>query len=138
LLNKMAHDGWVTYTQEQEGNRPPRRVFAITPAGEAAFQQLLRESLAKSQPMVYAGNIGLLFLDAIPPEEALRLLEKRRASVEGVLQEADTHEVFEEASSLLLLHQERHLTTELDWLDEVIARIDQSDDDGELTGGFLA
>ncbi len=80
--------------------------------------------------MVYAGNIGLLFLEAIPPEEGLELLEKRRARVEGVLQEADTHEVFEEASSLLLLHQERHLTTELEWLDEVIARIDQSDDDG--------
>ncbi|NIN68998.1 MAG: PadR family transcriptional regulator, partial [Anaerolineae bacterium] len=108
----------------------PRRVFAITPAGEAAFQQLLRESLADYQPMVYAGNIGLLFLEAIPPEEGLELLEKRRARVEGVLQEADTHEVFEEASSLLLLHQERHLTTELEWLDEVIARIDQSDDDG--------
>lgn len=138
LLNKMAADGWVTCTEEREGNRPPRRVFSITPAGEEVFQQLLRERIAEYQPMVYAENIGLLFLDALPSEEALELLGKRRASVEGVLQEVGTHEVFEEASSLLLMHQERHLATELEWLDEVIALIDQSDDDGELTGGRLA
>ncbi len=123
LLDKMAEDGWVTYREEREGNRPPRRVFAITPEGEAAFQQLLRESLADYQPIVFPGNIGLLFLDAIPPEEALELLQKRRASVAGVLQKAHTHNVHEESYSLMLLHQIRHLTTELEWLDEVIAQL---------------
>ncbi|MGD8597706.1 MAG: helix-turn-helix transcriptional regulator, partial [Anaerolineae bacterium] len=34
LLSNMADDGWVTFREEQEGNRPPRRVYAITPKGE--------------------------------------------------------------------------------------------------------
>ena len=51
LLSNMAEDGWVTYREEQEGNRPPRRVYAITAQGEVAFQRLLRENLANYQPV---------------------------------------------------------------------------------------
>ena len=34
----MEQDGWVTFREEQEGNRPPRRVYKITPEGATAFQ----------------------------------------------------------------------------------------------------
>jgi DNA-binding PadR family transcriptional regulator len=123
LLSKMADKGWVTCREEREGNRPPRRVFAITPEGEAAFQRLLRKSLADFEPIVSPGNIALLFLQALPPEEAVELMQKRRARVESVLQKVCIHEVDEEGSSFLLLHHTRHLTTELEWLDHVIAQI---------------
>ena len=46
LLNDMEKDGWVTHTQEQEGNRPQRRVYSVTEDGEAAFYRLLRENLS--------------------------------------------------------------------------------------------
>ncbi len=88
LLNQMADDGWVTYRTEQEGNRPPRRIYALTAKGEAAFQRMLRESLARYEPPRFPGNTGLLFLDALSPGEASALLQQRRASVEGLLQEA--------------------------------------------------
>ena len=123
LLNKMADDGWVTYREERNGNRPPRRVFAITPEGEAAFQQWLRESLVDYEPAMFPGNIGLLFLDAIPPEEAIELLHKRRTSVEGVLEIARAHYVHEESSRLMFLHQTCHLNAELEWIDKVIAQL---------------
>jgi DNA-binding PadR family transcriptional regulator len=123
LLNKMADDGWVTYREERNGNRPPRRVFAITPEGEAAFQQLLRESLVDYKPVMFPGNIGFLFLHAIPPDEAIELLQKRRASVEGVLEIARAHHMHEEDSQFMLLHQTCHLTTELEWIDKVIAQL---------------
>lgn len=124
LLNAMADDGWVTCREEREGNRPPRRVFAITAEGEAAFERILRESLAAYEPIAFHGNIGLLFLDAIPADEAAELLRGRRASVESVLQQAHRHKVHEGSSSLLLLHQTRHLAVELAWLDEVIAQLE--------------
>ncbi len=129
LLNNMAEDGWVTYREEREGNRPPRRVYAITPQGEAAFQQLLRESLSDYKPVDFPGNIGLLFLDALPVEEALSLLQKRRAIVESMLQMVHTHEVHHQSYQLLLLHQTRHLSTELEWVDEVIARLKSGSQD---------
>jgi len=122
LLNKMTDDGWITYREEREGNRPPRRVYAITPQGEVAFQQLLRESLADYKPVDFLGNIGLLFLGELPTEEALSLLQQRRGIVESLLQKVHTHGGHQASSQLMLLHQTRHLATELEWLDEVIAR----------------
>jgi DNA-binding PadR family transcriptional regulator len=130
LLNGMVDEGWISYTEEQEGNRPPRRVFAITAKGEAVFQRLLRECLADYQPMVFSGNVGLLFLDALPSAEAVGLLQERRASVRDLLQMTQGHAVHGTGSSLLLLHQTRHLETELAWLDEVIARLESGAEGG--------
>lgn len=137
LLNQMADDGWIIYREEREGNRPPRRVYTITPQGEAAFQQLLRESLADYKPVDFLGNIGLLFLDAIPAEEALSLLRKRRAIVESLLQKIHTHGEHQGGFQLMLEHQTRHLSTELEWLSQVIARIETSQNQTKLEGDNL-
>jgi len=46
LLEAMMKDGWITDREEQEGNYPTRRVYSITPEGNAAFQRLLREKVS--------------------------------------------------------------------------------------------
>ena len=124
LLNKMADAGWITCTEEREGNRPPRRVFTITPAGEAAFQQLLRENLVDYRLIASPGNVGLLFLHAIPSREAVELLKTRRTVVESMLDQVRSHDVHDEALSLAVLNQLRHLTAELEWVDDVILRLE--------------
>jgi len=126
LLNKMSDDGWVTCREEKEGNRPPRRVFAITPEGEAAFQRLLRDNLADYEPVAFHENIALLFLHAIPSQEALELLQKRRTSVHSMLEIVRAHKAHDENASMMLSHQARHLAAELEWLGEVIAQIETS------------
>ncbi|MCP4538006.1 MAG: PadR family transcriptional regulator [Chloroflexi bacterium] len=126
LLNQMTDDEWITFREEREGNRPPRRVYTITPNGEAAFQRLLRKSLADYKPVDFVGNIGLLFLDAVPAEETTSLLQNRRAIVGSLLQKVQTHEESHGSFQLMLEHQKRHLATELEWLDEVITRIESS------------
>ena len=138
LLNKMVDDRWITYTEEREGNRPPRRVFTVTAEGEAAFQRILRDCLADYHPIVFSGSIGLMFLDAIPPDEAAALLQERRARVSSVLQQAHDHKAHQESSSLLLLQQTRHLATELEWLDEVIARFEADSQDLDHGKGHLS
>ena len=135
LLNSMADDGWVIYREEREGNRPPRRVYALTTEGEAAFQKLLRENLVDFRPVVFPANVGLLFLDLLPTEEALELLMERREKVEGVLQMARDHNVHPGSSELIFLHQMRHLETELEWLDEVIAWLGSDAQELALDGG---
>jgi DNA-binding PadR family transcriptional regulator len=127
LLNKMADDGWITYREEQAGNRPPRRVYVITPEGEVAFQKILRESLADYKPTEFRSDIALIFLDLLPSDEAGSLLEKRRAIVEGLLEPIHTHREHHGGSMQLMIeHQIRHLTTELAWIDEVIEQIKTS------------
>jgi len=121
LLKKMAEDGWITSTEEHVGNRPPRRVYAITPAGEQAFQHLLRECLATYKPAEFPNDISLAFLDAIPADEALSLLQQRRRMVEELLDEAGQQVEHPGSMQLVLEHQRRYLAAESEWLDHVIA-----------------
>lgn len=133
LLGKMASDGWITCREEREGNRPPRRVYAITAAGEAQFQRLLRESLASYRPAELRSDISLAFLDLLPAEEALPLLGSRRAAIESRLQAVRASDRHHGSFQLVIDHQAHHLATELAWLEQVIARL-ESGHEGELIG----
>lgn len=123
LLDKMAAAGWVMQKETRSGKRPPRRVYRLTPAGEAKFQELLRANLARHAAARFGGDIGLAFLDAIKPAEALDLLARRRAALAGALQAANAAPPHEGSLQFIVEHQQRHLAVELDWLDEVMARL---------------
>jgi DNA-binding PadR family transcriptional regulator len=126
LLKGMSDKGWVTTTQEQEGNRPPRTVYGMTEEGEVIFQRLLRENLANHATMRLPDGIGLAFIDAIPPVEAAELLSKRREAIQeqlARLQQARQHGHDRGGLLLTLEHQEIHLNAELDWLAKVIEQL---------------
>lgn len=123
LLNKMHADGWIAVEEQQEGNRPVRRIYSITPEGERAFQDLLRENLGSYTPAQFNDDIGLAFMDALAADEVRALLSQRRddlrqqlATVEGIPEHPGNFQ-------WMIEHQARHLRTELDWLDEVMARL---------------
>ena len=123
LLKKMADEGWVTETEAQEGNRPPRKVYQITAAGEAVFQRLLRENLAGHTLMRLPDGVGLAFIEAIPPQEAAALLEARRSAIAqelDTLEQARQHGHTEGGLRLIVEHQHIHLDAELTWLAQVI------------------
>lgn len=123
LLDKMAAKGWITETEEQEGSRPPRRVYQLTAEGEVVFQQLLRENLTVYHQARFAGDIGLAFLDVLDPEEAQSLLENRRDAVAHELALAHQTPAHRGTLQLVVEHQVRHLMAELGWLDEVLQRL---------------
>ena len=135
LLNSMAEDGWVTSREEQEGNRPPRRVYAIMPQGEVAFQRLLRENLANYQPSDFTCHIGLAFLDELSPEEALPLLHSRHAGMKELLQSAQAQGEHPGSLQLMLERQVHLLAAESEWLDTVIARLQKSQCETGAQGG---
>jgi len=123
LLEKMAKDGYVTRTEEREGNRPPRRVYHLTPAGEERFLDLLRQNLASYLPAKFPGDTGLTFLDNLPPAEAVTLLAQRRqqlAEALAIIEQAPPHTG---TLQLMLEHQHIHLQSELNWLDNVIEQL---------------
>lgn len=124
LLRKMAAAGWIQEQEVREGNRPARRMYHITPAGEAAFQRLLQENLSAYHPTRFDGDIGLAFVDELPTSTALALLQQRR---EALLAEqttiANVPQHGQGGMQLILEHQKRHLAFELAWLDEVMTRL---------------
>ena len=131
LLNKMAADGWITHHDEQEGNRPPRRVYAIAPAGEAAFQRLLRESLASYAAPQMPSVIPYNYLDELPVAEAIALLRDRRQQINGRFEQLDSiaPEMLQAHLGMVYLH--RFYTAELAWLDEVIYQLDNKETQNE-------
>ena len=124
LLDKMAAEGWITAEQEQEGNRPPRRVYRLTPAGEQAYEQLLRENLSEYQSAVFPGDMGLAFLDSMKPEDALALLQKQRDELAARLTQFENIPDHGGSLNLIFEHQIHHLKAELAWLDGVMARLE--------------
>ena len=126
FLNQMAELGWINFSEEREGNRPTRRVYAITPEGETEFFRILRESLASFEPPPFHGTIGLAFMDSLPPVESVTLLGQRRAVIEKKLAALRVDASHHGSFSLVLDHQARHLQTELAWLDEVIDQLETS------------
>lgn len=127
LLKKMADEGWITYTEEREGNRPPRRVYTITPAGEAAFQSLLRKSLADYKPAEFQSDISLAFLDTIPAGEALPLLRQRLGLIARLHDDLAAMGLHHPGSMQWVIeHHQRHLAAESAWLEEVIQRLENA------------
>lgn len=129
LLDKMASAGWIVErddTSEHESNRPPRRVYSLTAEGEATFQRLLRENLASYYPVRFVGDVGIAYMDALEPGEAHALLLQRRAALAAEQTAIMSVPMHSGSLQLVIDHQARHLAAELDWLDEIIARLDQS------------
>ena len=133
LLKKMEEAGLISQETRQEGNRPPRQVYHLTPAGEAEFQRLLRENLSHYTMAYFTSDIGLVFLDTLEPEEALQLLEERRSELARSLSAAERIPGHKGSLQLVFDHMVHHLSAELDWLDTVISRLKEQTEENILT-----
>ncbi len=114
LLGKMEERGWVASHEEQEGRRPLRRVYAITPDGEALFQDLLRESLPAHRPAAFPGNVPILFMDALPSRELEDLLEQRREAIREQMVALEAH--LDHVGHPLFDHKLLVLKAEEEWI----------------------
>lgn len=123
LLEKLEREGLVVSSKEQVGNRPVRQVYQLTPAGEAKFQALLRENVARYFPTRFPGNVGLTFLEALPADEGLALLRQRRERMAEALSQARDAPPHDGSLQIIVEHQIHHLTTQLAWLDVLIGHL---------------
>jgi DNA-binding PadR family transcriptional regulator len=125
LLDRLCQAGHVAVHTEREGNRPPRKVYAITPSGETLFFDLLRSNLATPDRLGGEGDIGMMFLDSLPVKDALALLERRRVQLDEQIvayEQAPKHE-HGLGVDLALERQLTLLRADREWLDTVISRL---------------
>ncbi|MDX1414913.1 MAG: PadR family transcriptional regulator [Candidatus Promineifilaceae bacterium] len=123
LLDKMERQGLITRKEEKKGNRPTRRVYSMTTAGEERFQHLLRRNLATYQQNLYPNNTGFIFLQELPLDEAVALLLQRRQLIRARLQEAKGAPHHPSGMQYMIDHQITMLQAELTWLEGVIERL---------------
>ena len=89
-LDTLCASGHVTMRLEQAGNRPPRKVYTLTNEGRTLFERLLRESLTKLDASASSFETGLLFIDALPQEELVSILSKRRRALSAAISDLKT------------------------------------------------
>lgn len=125
LLKRLDKAGYVAVTVEQEGNRPPRQVYAITAVGEAHFLALLRKSLGAMENLTPQGDISIMFMDHLPVDEVISQLEKRLSKVKDYIETLRTvpphcHNV---GIDLSIKHRITLLECDERWLNETIAAL---------------
>lgn len=85
LLERLADKGYISVHREQAGNRPPRKVYSITPAGRALFLELLRENLSNASATTDEGDVGLMMLDYLDRDAAIESLRMRLSKLDALL-----------------------------------------------------
>jgi DNA-binding PadR family transcriptional regulator len=125
ILDRLGRDGYVQMHTEQEGNRPPRKVYSITKKGDQAFEELLRTVLARADRFFAPGDIGLMFLTHLPRAEAIILLEQRLEDLDkqrASYERAPRHD-YDLGARLAIERILLHLETERGWLTGAIAML---------------
>ena len=116
LLNDMERDGWVTHQEEQVGNRPPRRVYTVTDEGKAAFDRLLRRNLSSFPTPEFPGVVGLDFVQMLPRDEAIALLEQRRDAIDAKYRQFDEMSADIRQHHLTIAYLYQYYDHERQWL----------------------
>src|SRR5262249_12216657 len=89
-LNKMAEEGLVEAVEtDQVGKRPARTTYAVTLAGEAEFQRLLREYWGEFKTVIDPFQVALAFTNELPRDELLAALRRRAAAARAKAEELE-------------------------------------------------
>lgn len=132
-LDKLAEEGFVVkVATEQEGGRPSRSVYEITPRGRSEFTRLLRETWQQVEREYYSVDICLFFLNALPLDEVKGYLRARQARLKGTLDYLGQHEQDQmgltevpRLAAAIFDHSVAHTRAELAWTSEVLEKIEQ-------------
>ncbi len=130
VVEALGREGLISPRETvREGRRPERTVYGLTEAGRVEFLSWLRELLREPAKEYTQFAAGLTFLAALPPCEALELLEKRtllleeevgemRSRLDGVMEGGVSRVFLVENEHELVLRE-----AELDWVRGLVREI---------------
>jgi len=129
-IERLATAGLIVAEEtRREGRRPERTVYALTEAGKDEVSAWLRELIARPAPDYPWFGSALAFLAAIPPEEAVSLLEQRAVLLDAeVVAEERMLTSVEQIGLPRLFAVETEFAlamrrAELDWVHQIVADI---------------
>jgi DNA-binding PadR family transcriptional regulator len=131
VVEALVREGLIVPVETvQEGRRPERTVYALTEAGHAEYLSWLRELLREPVKEYTRFAAGLAFVAALPPAEAVALLEERaRLLEEEVDEKRSALDALMESGlpEFLLVESEHELAlweAELLWVRRLVRRIE--------------
>lgn len=90
LLAKLEEGGYLASTTEQQGTRPPRRVFQLTPTGKAVYAHWVTQPVAEGQNFRLEFLARLFFATQEGPKTVATLLEQQRCACHAWLDQLQT------------------------------------------------
>ncbi|MFZ1395828.1 MAG: PadR family transcriptional regulator [Candidatus Promineifilaceae bacterium] len=123
LLGKLEEAGYLTTSTEPQENKPPRKLFHLTPEGETIFLQWVQTPVSNGRSLRLDFLVKLYFAHQESKEIAARLLASQRAQCHSWLaaeQEIAAEEVERGQVYGRLVHQFRagQIQAMLAWLDQ--------------------
>ncbi|WP_395534737.1 PadR family transcriptional regulator [Neobacillus thermocopriae] len=128
-LDKLNQKGFIDIKLEQEGNRPIRKVYSINESGRKYFYQLLLDNLSSAENVNYQGDIGLMFIDFLPMNQAIPALKERLKKNKKLIdqfKQTPVH-VNQTGVNLAVEHKITMLEAEISFLEKTIQRLLHSD-----------
>ena len=139
VVQQLADAGFIAqHGVERAGRRPERTVYALTEAGRVEMHDWLQQLLAEPQRDHPSFVAALSLLAALRPDEAVDCLRQRVRTQDAERRrtaELVRHTLEQGIHPLFLVEDDyrlRMLAAELDFLDELITRIERPD------GGWAA
>jgi DNA-binding PadR family transcriptional regulator len=116
MLRSLVREGFATeVVTERDGRRPPRTVFAITPAGRRHYEDLLRAAWRNAAPQADPIQLALAATGDLPDDEVAELADEREQALRARLDELIS--VRSTAPANAMVDRERaRIAGELDWL----------------------
>jgi PadR family transcriptional regulator, regulatory protein AphA len=74
LLGKLEHKGYLTFTLEPQEARPPRKIFHLTPVGQAAFLAWVSTPVEQSRAIRLEFMAKFYFARQLSPEVTATLV----------------------------------------------------------------
>ncbi len=131
VVEALQREGLILPLEtRREGRRPERTVYGLTEAGRTEFLGWLRELLSEPMKEYTQFAAGLSFIPALPPTEAVALLEERvrRLEEEVGRMRSEMDALMEEGLSRLFLIEHEHelvlREAELRWVRELAREIE--------------
>jgi PadR family transcriptional regulator, regulatory protein AphA len=124
-LKKLQKEGWVAAEVLAQESRPPRRVFSITPAGEAELRRWLSEPVTRTRDIRLDFLLKLYTAQVHAPELAENLVNDQRAVCESFI-ESLSEQMAAETDDFRKLVLEMRLaqnTALLNWLRRAATRL---------------
>lgn len=137
-LNKLEREGMLSKTCHMEGHLE-QKIYSLTAKGEKTFLAALKKELGSPETLYQEYNVSLIFLKHLSTNEIRKALEPRRKFLQDRLQEheecmaaRESHPPYRRAAGD---HGITFYRSELQWLENLLAKLEDEDSDAETPVG---
>jgi DNA-binding PadR family transcriptional regulator len=124
-LKRLENLGYLDGTTEVQTNRPPRRVYRLTPEGEAEFWRWLDQPVARIREIRIDFLLKLFFSSRIPAHDTDDLLRRQIAACRDYLATLEERQARTPPDSFAHLVNQSRLTAArgtIAWLEQYFGR----------------